>query len=127
MGCVSSKHTKAAIFYSTNVGIKTRHGCFRPYTGTEDSKLEGTGQGSGASPAIWLLYCDSLLQAFQKFTKGISIVRPFDNLTRTIPAIFYVDDGTPGVNDMLSDTAMSVQELLSEGQKGTILKSELPR
>ena len=100
-----------------NHGIKTRHGCFQPYTGIVDSKLEGTGQGSGASPAIWLLYCDSLLQAFQKFTKGIVIVCPFDKQTRTIPAIFYVDDGTPGVNDMLSDTPMSLEELLSEGQK----------
>ena len=100
-----------------NHGIKTRHGCFQPYTGTEDSKLEGTGQGSGASPAIWLLYCDSLLQAFQKFTRGILISRPFDNQTRTVPAIFYVDDGTPGVNDILSESPIALEELLSEGQQ----------
>ena len=32
--------------------IKSRHGLFRSYFGTDDDALEGTGQGSGASPAI---------------------------------------------------------------------------
>jgi hypothetical protein len=35
--------------------IKTHHGTLRLYVGTDDDALEGTGQGSGASPAIWLL------------------------------------------------------------------------
>ena len=53
--------------------IKTRHGTLRPYSGTDDDVLEGTGQGSGASPAIWLIYSMSLLRAFQQFTPGMKV------------------------------------------------------
>lgn len=37
-----------------------RHGLFRPYSGTEGDELEGTGQGSVAIPAIWLIYLVTL-------------------------------------------------------------------
>ena len=53
--------------------IQTRHGTLRPYLGTDTDALEGTGQGSGASPAIWLLYSVSLLRAFQNFTPGMTV------------------------------------------------------
>jgi hypothetical protein len=64
--------------------IMTRHGTLRPYVGTDDDALEGTGQGSGASPAIWLLYSVSLLQAFQQFTPGMAMLSPFESLLVTI-------------------------------------------
>jgi hypothetical protein len=85
--------------------IKTKHGTLRPYAGTGDDALEGTGQGSGASPAIWLLYSVSLLQAFQQFTPGMTVSRPFESLLVTILAIFYVDDGMPGISDTQEKTA----------------------
>jgi len=78
--------------------IRTRHGVLKPYQGTEDNDLEGTGQGSGASPAIWLIYSVTLLAAFKDFTKGISLESPFDEaLFVLIIAILFVDDGMPGV------------------------------
>jgi hypothetical protein len=80
--------------------IKTRHGLLRPYFGTEGDELEGTGQGSGASPAIWLIFSVSLLAAFSHFTPGMKLFSPYDPLlVLSLLAIFYVDDGMPGVND----------------------------
>lgn len=43
--------------------IKSRHGHFSSYSGTDHEKLEGSGQGSGDSPTIWLIYSVSLLAA----------------------------------------------------------------
>jgi hypothetical protein len=74
--------------------IKTQHGLLQSYTGSDEDKLEGTGQGSGASPAIWLIYSVTLLAAFKKFSPGIHVMSPFEPLLVFILAIFYVDDGT---------------------------------
>ena len=56
--------------------IKSRHGLFRSYSGTDENALEGTGQGSGASPAIWLIYMVSLLNAFKDFSPGMHVPSP---------------------------------------------------
>ena len=99
--------------------IKTRHGTLRPYSGTANVVLEGTGQGSGASPAIWLIYSVSLLRAFQKFSPGMNVSSPFESLLVTILAIFYVDDGMPGVNDSLEMKAAPLAYLLEQAEQAT--------
>ncbi len=99
--------------------IRTRHGTLRPYMGTDEVPLEGTGQGSGASPAIWLLYSVSLLRAFQQFTPGMSVSSPFESLLVTILAIFYVDDGMPGVSDSQEDQASPLELLLLQAEQAT--------
>ena len=99
--------------------IKTRHGSLRPYSGTEDNPLEGTGQGSGASPAIWLLYSITLLNAFRQFSPGMHMSSPYETLLVTILAIFYVDDGMPGVNDALEEEATPLSELLQQAEAST--------
>ena len=82
--------------------IKTRHGLFSPYQGSDEDPLEGTGQGSGGSPAIWLIYVVSLLKAFRKFTPGIRILSPYSaRMVMLITAVFFVDDGMPGVNSAM--------------------------
>jgi hypothetical protein len=99
--------------------IKTRHGLLKPYYGTDEDELEGTGQGSGASPAIWLIYSVSLLAAFRKFSTGISVTSPFESLLVFILAVFYVDDGMPGVNDALEDSPAPLQTLLTNAQNAS--------
>jgi hypothetical protein len=99
--------------------IKTKHGMLRTYTGTDDKPLEGSGQGSGASPAIWLIYCISLLHAFREFTPGMHVSSPFETLMVTILAIFYVDDGMPGINDALDDEAAPLPILLQRAGEAT--------
>ena len=96
--------------------IKSGHGLFRPYSGTDDDELEGTGQGSGGSPAIWLIYNACLLEAYNRFTTGIHLPSPFEPLVVQILAIFYVDDGMPGVNDALKPEAESLAVLLQQAQ-----------
>ena len=68
--------------------IKSRHGFFRPYSGSDDDAQEGSGQGSGASPAIWLIYYVSLFNAYRRFTSGMHVISPFENLLVLILAIF---------------------------------------
>ena len=99
--------------------IKTRHGELKPYSGTEDEPLEGSGQGSGASPAIWLLYSISLLNAFRQFSPGMHMSSPFETLLVVILAIFYVDDGMLGVNDAMSDQATPLPDLLQQAEAST--------
>jgi hypothetical protein len=74
------------------------------------------GQGSGASPAICLIYSVTLLAAFEKFSPGIHVTSPFEPLMVFILAIFYVDNGMPGVNDALHETASPLQLLLDQAQ-----------
>jgi hypothetical protein len=81
--------------------------------------LEGTGQGSGASPAIWLIYSVSLLRAFQHFSPGMQVLSPFEATVVTILAIFYVDDGMQGVNDAQEATALPLQQLLTQAEQAT--------
>jgi hypothetical protein len=99
--------------------IKTRHGTLRPFAGTDDDDLEGTWQGSGASPAIWLLYSVSLLRTFQQFTPGMAVSSPIESLLVTILAIFYVDNGIPGVIDSQEATASPLAHLLQQAENAT--------
>jgi hypothetical protein len=66
--------------HSMKLRIKYRHGLFRPYCGTDDDALEGTGQGSGGSPGIWLIYSVTLLAAFCCFSPGMKLLSPYDTL-----------------------------------------------
>ena len=99
--------------------IKTKHGTLKPYSGTNEHPLEGTGQGSGASPAIWLIYSISLLNAFREFTPGIHVSSPYETLLVVILAIFYVDDGMPGVNDAQEQEASPLPVLLKQAEDAT--------
>lgn len=93
--------------------IKSRHGLLRPYSGNDDSPHEGTGQGSGASPAIQLIYMVTLLNAFLKFSLGMHIFSPYQSdLTVFILAIFFVDDGIPGINDATEQFARPLTDLI---------------
>ena len=97
--------------------IKTRHGLLRPYSGTDVNPHEGTGQGSGASPAIWLIYMVTLLNAFARYSSGMTVSSPFQkDLTVFILAVFFVDDGMPGVNDASDTNARSLADLLTSAQ-----------
>jgi hypothetical protein len=45
------------------------------YSANDDGvdPMEGTGQGSGGSPAIWTIVCVSLLKAFSRFATGMRL------------------------------------------------------
>ena len=84
---------------------------------TDSVALEGTGQGSGTSPTIWLIYMVSLLNAFKDFSPGMTITSPFEDLFVFILAIFFVDDGMPRVNDALEEEGLPLSDLLQTAQQ----------
>jgi len=97
--------------------IKTRHGLLRAYCGTDDGGSDGVGQGSGAAGAIWLVYSNSLITTLKDFSPGVIMVSPNDRLLRVcLLAIFFVDDGTPGVNDAEDEQARPMAALVKQGQ-----------
>jgi hypothetical protein len=98
--------------------IKSRHGLLRPYFGTEGDELEGTGQGSRASPAIWLILSVSILAAFSHFSPGMKLYSPFEPLlVLSVLATFYADDGMPGVNDATDECAREPAVLLQQTEE----------
>ena len=98
--------------------IKSRHGLFRDYCGTDDEELEGTGQGSGGSPGIWLIYSVSLLAAFCKFSPGMKLLSPYDTLlVVTILAVSFVDDGMIGRNDATEACPCPLPELINDAEQ----------
>ena len=98
--------------------IKTRHGLLRAYCGTDDGGSDGVGQGSGAAGAIWLVYSNTLITALEAFSPGVILVSPTDRLLRVcLIAIFFVDDGTPGVNDAEDDHARPTKEIVAQAQQ----------
>ena len=54
----------------------------------------------------------SLLNAFKDFSPGMTVTSPFEDLFVFILAIFFVDDGMPGVNDALEEEALPLSDLL---------------
>jgi Reverse transcriptase (RNA-dependent DNA polymerase) len=78
----------------TVFGVSDAH-----YTGTTDAPLAGIGQGSGASPAVWLSICAILLGAYNKATPmHIKFRDPTGQLISTRGADAFVDDTTLGFN-----------------------------
>jgi hypothetical protein len=61
----------------------------------------------------------SLPRAFQQFTPGMMVSSPFESLIATILAIFYVDDGMPGVNDSQEACALPLELLLKQAEDAT--------
>jgi hypothetical protein len=121
--CLGLPREAATMHNKTHDGmvhrISTLHGISAVTYSAQDEgaePLEGTGQGSGASPAIWTIVCVSLLRAFAKFAKGITILDPAGTLCLNI-AVYYVDDGMPGVNDFSEEIPELEDQLISKAQE----------
>jgi hypothetical protein len=98
--------------------IKSRNGLFRAYCGTDTDVHEGSGQGSGGSPSIWLIYSVTLLAAFKSFSPGMKLLSPYETLlVVSLLAVFFVDDGMPGVNNAADESPKPLQDLLNDAQK----------
>jgi len=67
---------------------------------TRDYLLFGTGQGSGASPAIWLTIVVCLLAALTALAPlAMTYTDPWSKIFDTRNADSYVDDTSLGNND----------------------------
>jgi hypothetical protein len=83
--------------------MKSRDVFFRAYFGTDDDGLECSGQGSGASPSIWLIYSVSLLAAFSSFSPGMKLLSSYD----TLLIVSVLADLLPDLLDAAEKSAQS--------------------
>jgi hypothetical protein len=81
--------------------IKTAHGISDSfYHVVQDYLLYGTGQGSGASPLVWLSLVVILLTALMVLAPlAMSFVDPWEDIHEERNADSFVDDTSNGCND----------------------------
>ena len=87
------------------------------YFSTLLEPLFGTGQGSGASPAIWLCLVVILLNSLDRISKedgipGLSFTDPWNELLAAWRVGAFVDDTNQGVMD--PDGQLSLEELVEQ-------------
>jgi hypothetical protein len=67
---------------------------------------------------LMLRYSVSLLAAFRSFSPGMKLLSPFDTmLIVSVLAVFYVDDGMPGVNEATEAHPSPLADLLNAAEK----------
>ena len=105
--------THATVLFHMKYHLKTKFGISAAYIQSSiDNFLFGTGQGSGASPAIWLLISTVLLSVLTKIAKrGMMFKSPDNSIAIERYSDAYVDDTQNGVNDAYLPSPWSIQEL----------------
>jgi hypothetical protein len=83
-------------------GTSTLH-----YTGSDDAPLFGTGQGSGASPAIWLGVVVILRISSEDNIPGLAFSDPWNDFSEQWRVGAFVDDTNQGVMDPIGIRGMS--------------------
>ena len=92
--------------------ISKAHGIDQaPIVGSDNSRIFGTGQGSGASPAIWLAMSEVLIQALKKTERGTSFVSKCKFIKHRRVIYAFVDDSTVWANQELGDMDYSPTQL----------------
>ena len=89
----------------------------KSYTGTEAEPLFGTGQGSGASPAIWLGLVVILLNSLDRMSceddiPGLDFADPWSDFRVSWRVGAFVDDTNQGIVD--TSGKLSVNELVEQ-------------
>ena len=110
-------HAKALI--GMQYFVKLAHGFSDAfYKVTHLLLLFGMGQGSGASPAIWLTIVICLLSALTAMAPiAMTFMDPWGNIFDEQNADSYVDDTSLGCNDAHLREQMCYKELIKYGQE----------
>ena len=99
-------------YVATALGISERL-----YQHLPDSPIFGTGQGSCASPAVWLIICSILFECHQKASHGAEYSTPDKNLKLKLSMAVFVDDTKGQTNDMQSEEALPSETTLQQSQE----------
>jgi hypothetical protein len=111
-------------YVSTAMGISDES-----YQHLEDDPIYGTGQGSCASPSIWLQICSVLFDCHNQQSYGANYSTTHDKITFKTGMTGFADDTKGQTNDQMSDQPMPLQqfifrmqaEALSRFQRVTIM------
>jgi hypothetical protein len=100
--------------------IKMAHGISDSfYDVLQDYLLYGTGQGSGASPSVWLSLVVILLTALTVLAPlAMSFIDPWEDIHVERNADSFVDDTSNGCNDAHLDEPMPYAKLFAMAQAG---------
>jgi hypothetical protein len=90
------------------------------YMGSEDEPLFGTGQGSGASPAVWLGLVVILLNALDRMSSdddipALDFVDPWNEFRAHWRVGAFVDDTNQGILD--ASGSLTIDELVEQLRK----------
>jgi hypothetical protein len=88
----------------------------RSYQHLPDQPIYGTGQGSCALPAVWLIICSLLFACHQKASHGAEYFTPDNKLQIKLSMAGFVDDTKEQTNDMHCEILMTGPELLCRMQ-----------
>jgi hypothetical protein len=107
-------------YVSTALGISDRW-----YQNLPDQPIHGTGQGSCASPAVWLIICSTLFDCHQKASHGAEYFTPDDTIKIKLSMAGFVDDTKGQINDMRNTKPMTNEMLMSRMQDDAQLWGDL--
>jgi hypothetical protein len=107
-------------YVSTALGISEAS-----YSHSTDSPVYGTGQGSCASPSIWLQICSVLFDCHNQRSYGANYSSPDGSIKFKTSMTGFVDDTKGQVNDMDSPYPLPLHELLAHMQADAQLWGDL--
>ena len=104
----------AGVLWELQYMIKTVCGVSSGYyQSSNDAVLFGTGQGSGASPAVWLAISTILLASLQRLIQcGMRFSTPSNHISVERMSDSFVDDTQNGLNDAHLLNPLSLDQLI---------------
>jgi hypothetical protein len=90
--------------------LKTKLGLSDEFYSNLDSVLHGTGQGSKASPVIWVAISSVILILIQQQSEGVTMVDPecIEHLKRWMDG--FVDDTTAWLNQFCAELRIPAED-----------------
>jgi hypothetical protein len=111
--------THAGVLAHMKYTVKTSYGVSTMFIQSMiDAMLFGTGQGSGASPAVWLTLSVVLLNSLRQLApRGMRFTNPAQSITVERHSDAFVDDAQNGLNDVGEAEPWDLQTLQSNLQQ----------
>jgi hypothetical protein len=106
-------------YVSTALGISDNH-----YTHSSASPVYGTGQGSCASPSVWLQICSILFDCHNQRSYGANYSSPAGDIQFKTSMTGFVDDTKGQTNDM-APTPIPLAQLIARMQADAQLWGDL--
>jgi hypothetical protein len=114
----SAARFHARVLANIKYFVKTKHGLSDAfYRACREFLLFGTGQGSGASPSVWLTLSICLLSALTALAPmAMKLIDPWEDIVDERNADAYVDDMSGGVCDASQREPIPYTELIRNMQ-----------